>query len=98
MTIELLKEKSSNHEIVSKINEMIAIINKSSDRRGPKSQREMTDDDARRLLYGDLKDVPHKKAAEDLNLSYAQVYSMRKGFTFKHIHVEMKKSLESTKS
>lgn len=92
MTIELLKTegKVSQHEIIEKINEIISVVNKSSDRRGPKSAREMTDDDARRLLFGDMKDVPHKKAAEDLNLSYAQVYSMRKGFTFKHIHKESK--------
>jgi hypothetical protein len=89
--MEFLKTqgKVSQSEIISKINEMITIINKSSDRRGPKSVREMSDDDARRVLFGDMKDIPHKKSAEDLNLSYAQVYSCRKNFTFKHIHKEM---------
>lgn len=53
------------------------------------SQREMTDDDARRILNGDLKDVKHKDAGEKLNLSYGQIYSCRLGYTFKHIHKEL---------
>lgn len=53
------------------------------------SQREMTDDDARRIMNGDLKDAKHKEAGEKLNLSYGQVYSCRLGFTFKHIHKEL---------
>lgn len=54
------------------------------------SQREMTDDDARRILTGDLADKKHKDAASALGLSYGQVYSCRLEFTFKHIHKEMK--------
>jgi hypothetical protein len=53
------------------------------------SQREMTDDDARRIMNGDLKDVKHKEAAEKLNLSYGQIYSCRLGYTFKAIHKEL---------
>jgi len=56
------------------------------------SQREMTDDDARRIMSGDLKDVKHKDAGEKLGLSYGQVYSCRLGFTFKAIHKEMKEA------
>lgn len=52
-------------------------------------QREMTDDDARRILNGDLASAKHKEAAEKLNLSYGQIYSCRLGFTFKHIHKEL---------
>lgn len=52
--------------------------------------REMTDDDARRIMTGDLKDLKHKDAAEKLGLSYGQIYSCRLGFTFKAIHKEMK--------
>lgn len=62
---------------------------KIADRRGPKSDREMTDDDARRIMDGDLAKKTHKDAAETLGLSYAQVYSARKGFTFKHIAKEI---------
>ena len=57
--------------------------------RGPSSTREMTDDDARRVLIGDLKEKSHKVAAEELGLSYAQVYSCRGFYTFKHIHKEI---------
>ena len=53
--------------------------------RGPKSTREMTEDDARRIILGDLKDLSHKKAAQKLGLSYGQIYSARGGYTFKKI-------------
>jgi hypothetical protein len=63
---------------------------KLADRRGPKSDREMTDDDARSIMgEGENAKLSHKAAAEKLGLSYAQVYSCRKGFTFKHIHKEL---------
>lgn len=52
--------------------------------------KEMTDDHARRIMSGDLKDKKHKDAAEALGLTYGQIYSCRLGFTFKHIHKEMK--------
>jgi 3-dehydroquinate dehydratase len=35
-------------------------------RRGPKSSREMTLEDAERIINGDLKETSHKKAAEIL--------------------------------
>ena len=53
--------------------------------RGTASTREMTDEDAKRVLNGDLKEVSHKAAAETLGLSYGQVYSARGEYTFKHI-------------
>jgi hypothetical protein len=53
------------------------------------AQREMTDDDARRIMNGDLKDMKHNDAAAKLGLSYGQVYSCRLGYTFKHIHKEL---------
>lgn len=89
--IEALGEKAKTAELITKINEMIVKLNemtvkpvKSKDR-GPSSSREMTDDDANRIMTGDLKDSSHKEAAETLGLSYGQVYSARKGFTFKEI-------------
>lgn len=54
------------------------------------SQREMTDEDARNIMFGELKSLKHKEAAEKLGLSYGQIYSCRLGFTFKAIHKEMK--------
>ena len=56
--------------------------------RGPKSFREMTEDDARKIMLGELKDASHKDAALKLQLSYGQIYSARKGFTFKTIGKE----------
>lgn len=50
------------------------------------TKRNMTDDDALRVLTGDLKDLSHKDAAEKIGLTYAQVYSCRGEFTFKHVH------------
>ena len=91
-TIELLGEKSKNVDIIAKINEMIEKLNamnvkpvKTKDR-GPDSTREMTADDATRIMTGDLKDFNHKDAALELGLSYGQIYSARKGFTFKEIY------------
>ena len=54
--------------------------------------KEMTKDDARRILNGDLKDKKHKDAAEVLGLTYGQVYSCRLEFTFKDIHKELRNS------
>jgi hypothetical protein len=63
-----------------------------SKKSGNKNPREMTDDDARRILTGDHAATKHQPAADALGLSYGQVYSCRKEFTFKHIHKEMKDS------
>jgi hypothetical protein len=81
----------SNKAIISKINELVEALNAAQTPRdrGPKSEKTMTDDDARRVISGDLKAVSHKLAAETLGLSYGQVYSARKGFTFKPIHKEV---------
>lgn len=92
MAIELLniEGKLTNKEIAEKLNEVIeALNNLSAPRdRGPKAERTMTDEDARKVIFGELKDVSHKAAAEQLGLSYGQIYSARKGFTFKPIHKE----------
>jgi hypothetical protein len=61
-----------------------------STKKSDESTRDMTDDDARRILSGDLKDMKHREAAKVLGLSYGQVYSCRLEFTFKNIHKEMK--------
>jgi hypothetical protein len=66
--------------------------------RGPDSQHAMSDDDARRIIYGDMKNVSHKKAAEKLGLSYGQVYSARNGFTFKKINKEARQEAEIQKA
>lgn len=103
--IVLLPEGKVDHkELVHKVNEIIAALNLLSTQqpvapkqgavrdRGPVSDRTMTDDDARKVMLGELADVPHKKAAEQLGLSYGQIYSARKGFTFKAIYQEAMKA------
>ncbi len=90
--IAKLDENAKLKDVIAKVNEIIERLNTtkvSKERdRGPDSTREMTEDDARRILLGDMKDVAHKKAAEELGLSYGQIYSARKGFTFKGIYKE----------
>lgn len=88
-----LEGKLSNAEIAAKLNEVIEALNelKAPRDRGPKSERTMTDDDARRVIFGDLKDKSYGDAATELGLSYGQVYSARKGYTFKPIHKEASK-------
>lgn len=57
--------------------------------RGPKSEGEMTEEHAVRVMLGDLREKSHKDAALELKLSYGQIYSARKGYTFKKIYQKM---------
>lgn len=87
-------DKLSTKQLAEKLNEIIALMNQMSKGnvvtrdRGPKSEKDMTEEDARRVILGDLEKESHKSAAEKLGLSYGQVYSARKGFTFKTIYKE----------
>lgn len=78
-------------ELEAKLNELQAkiVVLETPKTTSNASQREMTDDDAKRILNGDLANLKHKEAAEKLGLSYGQIYSCRLGFTFKHIHKEL---------
>lgn len=91
------KQQLTTKNVAEKLNEIIAIVKQmqagtvqggASRDRGPKSDRDMNETDARAIMLGELKDVSHKVAAEKLGLSYGQVYSARKGFTFKAIYKE----------
>ena len=88
-----LEDKLTIKALAEKLNEVITKLNASSPQatrnRGPQSERTMTEDDARRIMLGDLKEASHKEVAETLGLSYGQVYSARKGFTFKVVYQEM---------
>ena len=93
-SVEIIKldDNAKLKDLITKLNEIIERMNttkvaKVRDR-GPDSQREMTEDDARSILLGELKDKSHKAAAEELGLSYGQIYSSRKGFTFKGVFKE----------
>lgn len=68
---------------LSAIEAKLAVKIKEGNGRGPLSTRSMTVDDAKRIMTGDLKDASIKSAAQELGLSYGQVYSARGGYTFK---------------
>lgn len=83
-----------HNELVELVITLQARIEKLEESNKPKNeaQREMTDDDARRIMTGDLAQTKHKDAAEKLGLSYGQIYSCRGEYTFKHIHKELAKN------
>ena len=56
------------------------------------TKRNMTDADALNVLNGEMKALNHKEAALAIGLTYAQVYSCRGGFTFKHVIHELEKT------
>ena len=70
---------------IKDLEDQIANMPKARDR-GPSSTKTMSDDDAQKVCYGEHKDLSHKSAALKLGLSYAQVYSARGQYTFKHVH------------
>lgn len=82
-----LLEGATLKDVIAVVNELVAKANAKRDR-GPESKREMTEDDARKVIFGDLKDEKHGKAGEKLGLSYGQVYGARGGFTFKAVYKE----------
>lgn len=94
-TILILESNAKLSDVIAKVNELVTKHNELNEkfegRNGPKSDRKMTDEDAKRIMLGDLKDKSHNECAELLKLSYGQIYSARKGFTFKPIYQEMLK-------
>ena len=78
-------------DVIAKVNELVQRTNSKRDR-GPTSKKEMTEEDARNVIFGECKDLAHGAAAEKLGLSYGQVYSARGGFTFKKVYTEWKKA------
>lgn len=88
LTLKLLSEKIN--EIITHLNSVKATTTTRD--RGPKSEKDMTEEDARKILLGEMKDVSHTDCAAKLGLSYGQVYSARKGFTFKNVYKEFRDS------
>ena len=72
MTIKELEKIVAN--LQSKVVELEAKITTLSVKKGPASTREMTVEDAEKILTGELQDLSHKKAAEKLGLSYVRNY------------------------
>lgn len=58
--------------------------------RSAPTKRNMRDEDALAVLTGEFKEMDHKQAAAAIGLTYAQVYSCRLGFTFKHVHKDLR--------
>lgn len=94
-----VEDKLTLKLLCDKVNEIITYLNESNKSksatvrdRGPKSEKDMDESDARLILLGEMKDVSHKECAEKLGLSYGQVYSARKGFTFKNVYKEFRDS------
>lgn len=91
--------KLTNIELIARVEELEATLNTVLTRldglenrqpvttrnRGPKSDRKMTEFDAWRIMFGDLKSTAVKDVAEMLSLSRGQVYSVRGGYTFKYV-------------
>ena len=83
----------TNKEMVTTILDLIARVEKleaSTTKTTSSTGKEMTDDDARNILFGDLANTKHKDAAATIGLTYGQIYSCRLGYTFKNIHKEGK--------
>lgn len=59
--------------------------------------KEMTDADAESVTYGDLAEKKHKDAAAELGLTYGQIYSCRKEFTFKAVHAAARKESKANR-
>lgn len=77
-------------ELIAALTARVAELESKANRNGNASTREMKDEDALRILTGDLKDKKHNDAATALGLSYGQVYSCRGEYTFKHVHKDLK--------
>jgi hypothetical protein len=82
----------TNKELIAMVLDLesrIKILESQPTAKAPAEGKEMSDDEARRIMNGDLKDKKHKECAETLGLTYGQIYSCRLGYTFKTIHKEL---------
>lgn len=91
MAVETVKfTLATAQELIASLTARVEALETAATPKNSTSQREMTDEDAKRILTGDLASSKHKDAASTLGLSYGQIYSCRLEFTFKHIHKAMK--------
>jgi hypothetical protein len=75
---------------IEMFNELVARVEALEQASKKPDVKEMTKEDALRILSGDMKDLKHKECAEKLGLTYGQVYSCRLEFTFKDVHKTLK--------
>lgn len=91
--VEAIRSMTNKEMVVAilELQKQVAELTAKVNAQPPKADSvEMTKDHAIRVLTGDLKDKKHKDAAEALGLTYGQVYSCRKEFTFKDVHKELR--------
>lgn len=82
------EQRATRMGLVFRVAELEGLV-KGRNRSAP-LKRNMTDADAVRVLTGDVKDLGHKEAGEQAGLTYAQVYSCRMEYTFKHVHKKLR--------
>lgn len=85
---ETEEQRATRVGLIARVAEIEALV-RGRNRSAP-VKRNMTDEDAREVLTGRVKDLGHKEAGEGVGLTYAQVYSCRLEYTFKHVHKELK--------
>jgi hypothetical protein len=68
----------------------VTVLEEQLQKSNNKTQKEMTDEDARNILFGDCKNLKHNECVTKLGLSYGQIYSCRGEYTFRHIWKELR--------
>lgn len=86
---ELTKMILEQQEVIQNLSAAVEDIKSYAGRTRQTATREMTEEDAHRILDGDMKDLKHNQAANKLGLSYGQVYSCRLAFTFRGVHKQL---------
>lgn len=91
--VEVLEDESEEQRatrvgLVARVQELESLL-RGRNRSAP-TKRNMTDEDAERVLTGDVATLGHKEAGEAIGLTYAQVYSCRLEYTFKHVHKKLR--------
>ena len=84
------EQRATRIGLIARVEEIEALV-RGRNRSAP-VKRNMTDDDAVRVLQGDAVAMDHKDAGEFLGLTYAQVYSCRLEYTFKHVLKRLKET------
>lgn len=95
LSAELVEHRATRDALTAKVDELTAMVADLAPKVLARNtsaalKKNMTDSDALRVMTGDLKDLPHKDAAEVAGITYAQVYSCRLEFTFKHVHKQLR--------
>ena len=82
------EQRATRVGLLARVGELEALV-RGRNRSAP-VKRNMTDADAVRVLTGDVTELGHKEAGEQVGLTYAQVYSCRMEYTFKHVHKRLR--------